>query len=77
MSTLLALVIVGWIICGVLAYGMSLASLQISFPNIAKSYYRKDVAWSFFIAVLGPFGMFGALMCWRPHHGWMYRNPHI
>lgn len=48
---IIALVIIGWITCGVLNYGMALESFTRKFP------YMKHTGFAVFSGFTGPFGL--------------------
>ena len=50
--------VVIWLVCGSLTYGMLLADFQNSFPTIAKESCRRDKAAGALIGVAGPLGLF-------------------
>lgn len=49
--------IAGWIICGVLAYGIYFGNAQ-AVSLFPKEYYRKHMAEAVLFGILGPFGLF-------------------
>ena len=68
--------IVGWIICGVLAYGLILANLQRSWPILAETGYRADCAVALFVSISSPFCLLVALLCSGfGKYGLMWRRP--
>lgn len=73
--TLLTLIVI-WIICGILAYGRSLAFWQREFPTLAKRDYTGDRNMSLLIAVLGPIGFFLSCVIGYARHGLMYTRPY-
>lgn len=65
----------GWIVCGVLGYGITLAYAQRQYPTIAEEWYRKDCAFSTFVASSGPIGLVIIfLFSGFAEHGLMYRR---
>ena len=54
--------VLGWIACGMLAYGMTFAHFQRGYPSIAAKNRRQDVAYATFLGLLGPVGLFIALL---------------
>lgn len=71
-----------WVVCGVLAYGGSLAHYQRSFPIIARSDFGWQFRFCLLMSICGPFTVLSfAFFSWnvsgRPfRHGFMFRNPH-
>ena len=67
-------IIILWIICGVLAYGRTLADFQRSYPIIAHESRRSDMVFAFIIGCTGPIGLFiSLLLTIRSKTGWMWR----
>lgn len=61
-----------WTVAGVLAYGISFATAQREWPEIAERDYYADMARSAAVALLGPIALLAALlvnyqMGIRPH----------
>lgn len=54
--------IVGWIVCGVLTYGITFAYFQKKYPIIARESYREDMGIAVFYGLLGPIGLFVILV---------------
>ncbi len=48
---------VGWIVCGVLGYGLDFGYFQKRFPTIADKHYKTDLWSAVFLGVTGPFGL--------------------
>jgi len=72
---LLAVALV-WVICGVLAYGITLAHLQRSFPDQASANYREDCVLALLVALLGPWGCAAAIFTTGfGARGLMFRRP--
>lgn len=59
-------VLIGYLICSFLCYGMLFAAAQGMFPQIAKVRYREDLglslAMGLTIGMLGPIGVLLALL---------------
>lgn len=51
-----------WVVCGVLAYGLTFAHFQRKFPNIAKEKYGSDMTFSLFVGGAGPIGLLALYM---------------
>ncbi len=51
------LVIITYLICCILSYGMSFAFWQRKFPNIAPHAYRSDIISSIMFSLLGPISL--------------------
>jgi hypothetical protein len=54
---MLVLIILGWLICGILTYGISLAYFQRTFPTIAQEMVREDMGISCIFGLFGPLGL--------------------
>ena len=54
-------VVVLWLVCGVIGYGLTLAYFQSEYPCLRDS---SDVSISVFVGVMGPCGLLGFLMFW-------------
>ena len=51
------IIITIWVICGILAYGISFAHWQREYPTLAESSYREDMGFSILWIPLGPLGL--------------------
>ncbi|KKN17815.1 hypothetical protein LCGC14_0961970 [marine sediment metagenome] len=69
----IALIIAGWVLCGFLAYGLTLAHFQRIYPELADRDREVDRHRAFFMAFTGPIGLITALILSR--HGFMWRLP--
>ena len=49
--------IVFWIICGVLAYGITFGHFHRNHPSIAEKNYRQNMSFSVGIGLIGPIGL--------------------
>lgn len=49
--------IVGWIICGVLAYGLTFGYFQREYPYVAEKNRALYISFSLFVAAAGPIGL--------------------
>lgn len=49
--------IIGWIVCGVLSFGLSFAYFQRAYPMFAEAVYRTDWIESFVCGLFGPIGL--------------------
>jgi hypothetical protein len=56
-----ALLVLCWLVCGVVAYASTFAHFQREFPQLAATDYRRDMAFSVFVGITGPVGLFVAL----------------
>ncbi len=62
MPTILLICLSFYLICGVLAYGLSLGYFQREFPDLAKQFAMEDVCFAFILGFLcGPIGLTVAL----------------
>jgi len=61
-SVFFIFVFICWVICGVLAYGLSFAYFQRNWPSIAEQEYYSDMLFSIFIGVLGPIGLLSVIL---------------
>ena len=74
MADLICIAAVVWTICGALAYAITFAHLQKSFPTIAKEQYRQDLSFAVFVAITGPLGLLSSfLLCGFAEHGLKWR----
>ena len=67
---LIALV-VGYIVCGLLAYGLDFASIQRGVPTLAAYMYWADWRFSVFFGLFGSLGLiavFWAMVSFRNRH---------
>ena len=78
MSTTIILLV--WIACTVLAYGLLLATAQRHYPHIARQEWRRDRFYCTWLAQFGPMTLIAILAVYLidpgKYHGLMYRNPH-
>ena len=51
------LIITGWLICGLVTYGLTFACFQHAFPSIAKEYEDKDRRRALYTGMFGPIGL--------------------
>lgn len=69
---MLMAIIIAWIVCGILAYGGSVAYFQREFPLIAKNDAIPDRIFAFLLSFLGgPIGLLTVGVVTRFKHGWM------
>lgn len=58
--------LIGYLVCSFLCYGMLFASAQGMFPQIAEDQYREDLGWSLLMGLtagmLGPVGVLVVLL---------------
>lgn len=75
---ILAIIIGGiiWIVCGVLAYGMTMAVEQRRWGATSIEEYRDNHRCSLLWALFGPLALLASLVHGDAAHGLMYRNPH-
>ena len=52
-------IIIIWVICGILAYGITFGYFQRKFPLLAKRSYMEDAG---FATIIGIFGVVGLLL---------------
>ena len=74
----LTLIIIGWIACGVLAYGITLAGLQAiwSKHEWANEAFRNDHQTALVAGMMGVIGLVASFSMFDfARHGLMYRNP--
>ena len=69
----LAIGLVIWAVCGIFAYGHTLAYFQREWPSLADGYRDSDVRTAWLIAASGPIGL--AITMASGHHGFMWRLP--
>ncbi len=51
------IILFGWLVCGILGYGITFGDMQGSFPTIAEDGYRRHFTFAVFIGLLGPAGL--------------------
>lgn len=50
-------IVVFWVVCGILAYGLNFAYFQKHYPTIAAESYEADKRDSIIISFAGPIGL--------------------
>lgn len=72
---LASFVVVLWIVCGVLSYGLSLAYFQRKYNcyGLAKEHRAQDVFRCFTMAFAGPAALASLLICGFTGYGWIWR----
>lgn len=64
----------GWIICGVLTYGLTLAEFQREYPSLAKRFKADDIRFALVMGIFGPISLASYLIDGnRPKHGFMWK----
>ncbi len=69
MTNLMLVGVGGWIICGVLAYGLTFAFFQGKFAVSKDKYYAWDIFFAFIIGLTGPIGLAITLVKGRLTYG--------
>lgn len=77
MNGWLLAIIALWIVCGVVAYGGTLAYWWRAFPGEHNNLkWRTDQGYALFIAGFGPLGLWiSGLMSGFFYYGFLYRRP--
>lgn len=72
---IIVVVVVLWIVCSVLSYGLSLAHFQRRFNafGFAKRNRWQDVCLCLFLSVMGPAALASLLLNGYVNHGWIWR----
>ena len=66
--------VAGYIVCSVLAYGLTFADVQAAWPRIAVEKYREDMGFAMMIGLTGPIGLvISFLMSGLGQHGLKFR----
>lgn len=68
----LILAALGWIACGIAAYGLIFAHFQRKYPRLAYEDRWNDWRLAVFMGVIGPPGLFVALVKYEGY-GWMFK----
>jgi hypothetical protein len=74
-ALLIASIAVVWVVCGVFAFGLTLAYFQKQFPALAEQDWQHDRRVARILALWGPLGVLIAVACGDIKHGLMFRNP--
>lgn len=61
-----------YIVCGVLAYGLTLAAFQVPFTIIAERDFKDDRKRALYTALFGPAGLVFELFSSQLKHGFMF-----
>jgi hypothetical protein len=73
--TWVIMAVIVWIICGILAYGLTLGYFQREYPVIADADYAGDAGRALVFGCAGPLGLMIALPCSGfGRHGLMWRR---
>jgi len=56
------MIIISWVICGILAYGITFADFHYSYPLIAEERRWYYIKFSILFGLLGPFGLFASFL---------------
>lgn len=56
------LVLLAYIVCAVLTYGITLAYFQYEFKLLAVEQYKNDVSFALIMSLFGPIGLTGAFL---------------
>ena len=73
-AAIIAVIIVGWALCGFLAYGLTLAHYQRKYILIANESRDTDRRFALATAFFGPISLFVSILMYRKH-GFMWRLP--
>lgn len=73
MTTMWCALIVFWLICSVIQYGVWFGFFQREFPTIADKSYHNDKMRAIISALLGPIGLFASFLCGFFKHGFKWR----
>lgn len=60
---MLTIILLLYVICGILAYGINLAWCQREYSAIAKKCYKTDMIWSMLFSLFGPLGLIAVMAC--------------
>ena len=74
---MIALIVVAWLACGVLAFGITVAYFWCAHPILqSRLKFREDCGAGGIFALMGPVGLLVALLCSGfAYRGLMYRLP--
>lgn len=64
---------IGWVVCGVLDYGISFAYFQRNWPTLSEKNYYKDMRHSAIMALAGPCALVGTWVAGCYGHGFKWR----
>lgn len=64
--------IIVWIICGVISYGINFAYYQRKWPSIAQEGYREDMIFCAGISLLGPANLLGSIVLFWHRNGFRH-----
>lgn len=70
------IIAVVWVVCGVLAYGVSFAYEQKEYEDFAKKMERHDRGTAMIDSLFGTIALYGLLIEHGAKHGLMYRSRH-
>lgn len=62
-----------WLICGILAYGLTFAYFQRRWPTLAEEGYWSDFSLALLMGAIGPFGIGMNLLMGRVRYGFKWK----
>ena len=62
-----------WLICGIVAYGLTFACFQRKYPTLAEKDYWSDFRTALFTGMAGPIGLGVALAMGGIQHGFKWK----
>ena len=71
MNTWVIISLVGWVVCGVLAYGMANAHFSRAYP---LRYKGNHYFISMFVAIAGPIGLVTTMISGGAKYGFLYKE---
>ncbi len=72
MGLALAVLLV-WLICGILAYGLTFAYFQRQYPTLAETEYESDFRFALSAGMAGPIGLGVCLLSGDWRHGFKWK----
>lgn len=73
LSMIVAGALLVWLICGIVAYGLTFAFFQKKWPTLAEETYWSDFRLALLVGIIGPFGIAMNVVMGNVRHGFKWR----
>lgn len=73
MENWLTILIIFWVICGIIDYGICFAYFQRAYPRVSEERYTEDMLVAILAFFMGPIGLLASLFMGFYKHGFKWR----